>query len=53
MSLATTDIQQIRTVVREEVRSETSKQLQPLGSGVKALRSDIKEIYDMLYSHAI
>ncbi len=48
MSLTTQDLQEIRSIVREEVRDQVSRQLEPLNNEIKALRNDIKEIYDMI-----
>lgn len=51
MSLSQNDLQQIRTIVREEVRtevrsiiaSEVNPRLEALESEVKAIRNDIKK----------
>lgn len=43
MSLTANDLQEIRTIVRDEV----SRQIEPLNGEIQALRNDIKEIYRM------
>ncbi len=48
MSLTTTDFQEIRTIVREEVESIVEAKLNPLRNELQALRNDIKEIYNRL-----
>lgn len=45
MSLTQEDLLQIRTLVREEVTSVVSRELEPLRGEIQALRNDIKEIY--------
>ena len=52
MSLTTGDLQQIRNIVQEVVRSDVAQmldsRLKPLKGEIKALRNDIKEIYIMI-----
>lgn len=55
MSLTTDDLNQIRTIVRDEVRDEVSSQLMPindkldsLDGKIAALENDVKEIYEMI-----
>ncbi len=44
MSLTTTDLSDIRSIIREELRQE----LDPIKGELKALSNDIKEIYKMI-----
>jgi len=44
MSLTQSDLQEIRTIVRDEVH----RSIEPLENEIKALGNDIKEIYDMI-----
>jgi hypothetical protein len=48
MSLTASDLQEIRTIVREEVRDEVALQIEPLAGQLIALENDIKDIYMML-----
>lgn len=48
MSLTQDDLQQIRTIVHETVEAIVTPMLEPLANEIKALRTDIKEIYVML-----
>lgn len=56
MSLTSNDLQQIRTIMADEigngisttVRPIVEEAIQPLRDEIKALRNDIKEIYDMI-----
>ncbi len=40
--------EEVRTIVREEVRDEVGRQIGPLANEIQALRSDINEIYNMI-----
>ncbi len=44
MSLTATDLSDIRSILKEELRQE----LDPIKGELKALRNDIKEIYKMI-----
>ncbi len=44
MTLTTTDLSEIRAIVREEVGSQVA----PLAGRIEALENDVKEIYAML-----
>lgn len=44
MSLTATDLAEIRSILKEELRVE----LEPLRGELEALRNDIKEIYSMI-----
>ena len=52
MSLTKEDFQEIRTIVRDEVRSAISTEMNPklekIEGELEALRNDIKELYDMI-----
>ena len=48
MSLTSTDLNEIRTIVYEEVRDEVGRQLSPIQNELQTLRNDIREIYDMI-----
>lgn len=51
MSLTQTDLQEIRVIIRDEVRSGVSnveQKLDALAGKVEALENDVKEIYEML-----
>lgn len=60
MSLTNSDLQSIRGIVRDEVRHEVRAEigivldahLRPIQNEIKALRNDVKEIYDVLDAKA-
>lgn len=48
MSLTQSDLREIRTIVQSVVQSTVEPLIEPLANEIKALRNDIKEIYDMI-----
>jgi septal ring factor EnvC (AmiA/AmiB activator) len=48
MSLTASDIQEIRNVVESALNRQTNEIITPIQDEIRALRNDIKEIYDML-----
>jgi hypothetical protein len=44
MSLSSTDLSEIRSIFKEELRQE----LEPIKGGLEALSNDVKEIYTMI-----
>jgi hypothetical protein len=53
MSLTTEDLQAIRLIVREEVKSEVKTELTPIDNRLKGVESDVREIYDILITNNI
>lgn len=48
MSLTTNDLEEIRNIVESALTKQTNEAIKPIQSELKALRNDIKEIYDMI-----
>jgi Skp family chaperone for outer membrane proteins len=48
MSLTTDDLNEIRNVIESALTRQSSEIIKPIQNELQALRSDIKEIYDML-----
>jgi hypothetical protein len=48
MSLTTDDLDEIRTIIESALTRQSSEVIEPVKGELQALRSDIKEIYDML-----
>jgi hypothetical protein len=44
MSLSSTDLLEIRSILKEELKQE----LEPIKGGLEALSNDVKEIYSMI-----
>ena len=49
MSLTTSDLQEIRSIVDYAFTKQTDEYIRPLKGEIQALRSDIKELYDMIF----
>ena len=48
MSLTTNDLEEIRNIVESSLTRQTNEVIKPIQSELKALRNDIKEIYNMI-----
>lgn len=48
MSLTSSDLEDIRTIFRDEARSTISTELKPIKDELEMLRNDIKDIYFMI-----
>lgn len=48
MSLSTSDLEDIRLIVRDEVKSTISIELKPIKDELEMLRNDVKDIYFMI-----
>jgi hypothetical protein len=48
MSLTANDLNEIRSIIESALTRQSSEVIEPLRNELQALRSDIKEIYDML-----
>lgn len=48
MSLTSEDLQQIRTVLRDEIEIILDRKLEPIVGKLEAIENDVKEIYDMI-----
>jgi len=48
MSLSTSDLEDIRLIVRDEVKSTISVELKPIKDELEMLRNDVKDIYFMI-----
>ena len=48
MSLTTNDLNEIRDIIESALTRQSSEIIKPIQNELQALRSDIREIYDML-----
>ena len=48
MSLATSDLDQIRNIVESALARQTEEAIKPLQGEMEAIRNDIAEIYDII-----
>jgi hypothetical protein len=46
MSLTTNDLEEMRNIIESALTKQTDSIIKPIQSELKALRNDIKEIYD-------
>ncbi len=48
MSLTTDDLNEIRNIIESALTRQSDEMIKPIQNELQALRSDIKEIYDMI-----
>lgn len=48
MSLTSNDLNEIRNIIESALTKQNNESIKPIQGEIKALRNDIKEIYEMI-----